>query len=723
MEIFTSSGDELHWEPRGLTNLGNTCFINVIVQNLCRTDSFLVYLRRERDKWGGRLGPVTHALLECFECLRKKSQKNSKNAKAKNKRIKGNQGGVVNPIAVLLEMRKKYPYLNHGLQQDAQELCLNLLDAVHQELLKNSDDDDAKMSFVDHVFGSRIINTITCDTCHIRHHTMSRTVFIRTPVPEPEQQEVHVSSGPRSSRSKKSNLRNKSRRQRIAERQAAERLEQLRLQEEKREKKKIQVAAAAVAAKEKHVPTDAEQRIDPGLLVGPSGAPHFRTDALVVPDNWAPQRQQSTTRKKKHKNRNKIKKRKKKKRTPEMERAHRARRCVQWLKNEDLATKARILDFIATNAPPAFISQHKLPTGDAIRRCKRFKREELCALATAIIFIPKQPTIVSTASAPPSASPPSALQPSKAGGDTDTHSSTVKGRSYQPEAENDDTKADAVPKGDGDAHDSTSTDEDDSEDDESARLSSRTKLRDRMVGRKRALEKAANPDDPFVPPREQPKAAPRTLERCLQRFCRKTRLLKDQGNGFMCKTCQERIEHLSVAGWHTLARGGKRRPQRRVVKFSNATMQQFIRRVPQMLIVNLARLIQTPEGTVKNDYHIAFGETLDLRPFVMKRRGEPDPGPLLYKLTGVIEHTGSLEDGHYITFVRERVPQEGDGDDVGADASSAWYRINDSEYSRTTLGNVLGRQAYMLFYQLHGPGQRYKWYEDDDVIKREYMFL
>ena len=54
--------------------------------------------------------------------------------------------------------------------------------------------------------------------------------------------------------------------------------------------------------------------------------------------------------------------------------------------------------------------------------------------------------------------------------------------------------------------------------------------------------------------------------------------------------------------------------------------------------------------------------------------GEPDPGPLPYKLTGVIEHTGSLSSGHYTTYVRERVPQEGD-DDASIDASSAWFRL------------------------------------------------
>ena len=38
-------------------------------------------------------------------------------------------------------------------------------------------------------------------------------------------------------------------------------LERMALDAEEREKKKAQVAAAAVAAKEKHVPTDAEQRV------------------------------------------------------------------------------------------------------------------------------------------------------------------------------------------------------------------------------------------------------------------------------------------------------------------------------------------------------------------------------------------------------------------------------------------------------------------------------
>lgn len=56
-----------------------------------------------------------------------------------------------------------------------------------------------------------------------------------------------------------------------------------------------------------------------------------------------------------------------------------------------------------------------------------------------------------------------------------------------------------------------------------------------------------------------------------------------------------------------------------------------------------------------------------------------------YDLLAVVQHTGELGGGHYISFVRC--------------AADAWFRFDDSLLSRVSEDTVLRGQAYMLFYQ------------------------
>ena len=67
------------------------------------------------------------------------------------------------------------------------------------------------------------------------------------------------------------------------------------------------------------------------------------------------------------------------------------------------------------------------------------------------------------------------------------------------------------------------------------------------------------------------------------------------------------------------------------------------------------------------------------------------PGRVLYRLCGVVVHSGGLSSGHYVAHVRH-APEEGG-------APEAWSFVSDSSVSASSLGAALGAQGYLLFYE------------------------
>ena len=65
--------------------------------------------------------------------------------------------------------------------------------------------------------------------------------------------------------------------------------------------------------------------------------------------------------------------------------------------------------------------------------------------------------------------------------------------------------------------------------------------------------------------------------------------------------------------------------------------------------------------------------------------GAAHASPLQMELTGVVEHQGSFHGGHYTAYVRS-----------GADQS--WFYCSDTHTSEATERDVLGAQAFLLFY-------------------------
>lgn len=93
--------------------------------------------------------------------------------------------------------------------------------------------------------------------------------------------------------------------------------------------------------------------------------------------------------------------------------------------------------------------------------------------------------------------------------------------------------------------------------------------------------------------------------------------------------------------------------------------------------------------------HVAFSEFLDLRPYLDPRC--LDHENCLYRLMGIVEHAGTMRGGHYVAYVRGPCVEEST-DSMDHDKDS-WYFISDSRVCKTTLQDVLGREAYLLFYE------------------------
>ncbi|CAI5932747.1 unnamed protein product [Closterium sp. NIES-65] len=194
--------------------------------------------------------------------------------------------------------------------------------------------------------------------------------------------------------------------------------------------------------------------------------------------------------------------------------------------------------------------------------------------------------------------------------------------------------------------------------------------------------------------------------------------------------------------------------EERVRVRSEARKRYRVSREPAVLVVHLKRFRHDNRGRLsKISGHVAFGEWLDLSPFV-------DPLPPQshrYRLCGVVEHSGTMRGGHYVAFVRRgwQQQQQGAGADVQSSGDSEvgacsgaelvhtggaegdgvtgqingvvaqgngvlgkvcleqagesggweggqWWYISDTHAQATTLERVLRCEAYLLFYHRIG---------------------
>ncbi|KAJ3072563.1 ubiquitin-specific protease ubp2 [Podochytrium sp. JEL0797] len=170
-------------------------------------------------------------------------------------------------------------------------------------------------------------------------------------------------------------------------------------------------------------------------------------------------------------------------------------------------------------------------------------------------------------------------------------------------------------------------------------------------------------------------------------------------------------------------------------KLTNGFKRYLLHVFPKTLVLHLKRFERingrssTRTQTRKIDAHVAFDELIDIGMYLspdeviekVKRTdaqgntewtdvstasGSRDPNNGVYRLYGVVVHSGSLYGGHYIAFVRCRVP-EGvevseavkEGEVGGAEGKEVWICASDTSVRLSSFEEVVGQQAYLLFYE------------------------
>ncbi|KAF7266574.1 ubiquitin specific protease 16/45 isoform X2 [Rhynchophorus ferrugineus] len=158
--------------------------------------------------------------------------------------------------------------------------------------------------------------------------------------------------------------------------------------------------------------------------------------------------------------------------------------------------------------------------------------------------------------------------------------------------------------------------------------------------------------------------------------------------------------------------------------YRDASKQLLIYNPPAVLILHLKRFQVYRFRSTKVNKFVKFSTSLDLGPFCSKRAQSlpsfvPDQKKVLYSLYGVVEHSGSIHGGHYVSYIKVRpqldensprwnfIPKnqkekikelEGAQGNVEP-PSGKWYYISDSYVSDVSESKVLSAQAYLLFYE------------------------
>lgn len=114
------------------------------------------------------------------------------------------------------------------------------------------------------------------------------------------------------------------------------------------------------------------------------------------------------------------------------------------------------------------------------------------------------------------------------------------------------------------------------------------------------------------------------------------------------------------------------------------TKKLTINKLPLVCVLQLKRFEHSLNGTSRKlDQFIEYPRYLDMQEYCSN--GSPEGIPVItYELAGIISHIGTVNEGHYISYVRT--------------SGDSWFKFNDSIITPMDEEEVFKQQAYLLFY-------------------------
>lgn len=152
----------------GFYNFGNTCFLNSTLQCLVHLPIFAQVLVKDMEskqalngiKWNSADNEQRYVILQFRKLLM--DIWNNSNHPSKNR--------VISPKLLVQNIRKVGKQFRHNRQEDAHEYLVQLLDCMHEEILKAnsvklSDGRIAETTVISRIFGGYLCNELRCPSC------------------------------------------------------------------------------------------------------------------------------------------------------------------------------------------------------------------------------------------------------------------------------------------------------------------------------------------------------------------------------------------------------------------------------------------------------------------------------------------------------------------------------------------------------------------------------